>query len=212
MQASVGLVETPVPFAFAFDAKPNYLVAMISTLLTVALAASPAPAMAQPALEQGFSGALRGCEEWVLNPASWAGGTAPFIRAVGLGETMGEVSTIPDVAQPPATMRRNNHYWRINSTVGAGFFLVVSDTLPMCHITGGGQDDFQPVIEGVLASPEFTSRWEKVEERSQGELVSTRYRSREDPKFGIVISRANKPGQRTDRVQILATASFDLGK
>lgn len=208
----MGLVETPAPFAFARGTEPSYHVAMISALLTLALAASPAPTKAQPILEQGFSGALKGCEEWVLNPASWTDGTAPFIRTVGLGEAMGEVSTIPDVAQQPPTMRQNNHYWRINSTVGAGYFLVVSDTLPMCHITGGGQDDFQPIVEGILASPAFTARWEKVEEISQGDLVSTRYRSRKDPKLGIVISRANKPGQRTDRVQVLATASFDLGK
>ncbi len=208
----MGLVETPAPFAFAPGPKSSYRLAMISALLTLALTASPAPATAQPILEQGFSGALKGCEEWVLNPASWADGTAPFIRTVGLGEAMGVVSTIPDVAQPPPTMRRNNHYWRINSTVGAGFFLVVSDTMPMCHITGGGQDDFQPIVEGVLASPAFIQRWEKIEEKSQEGLISTRYRSREDPRFEIVISRATKPRQRTDRVQVLATASFDLGK
>lgn len=185
---------------------------MISTLLTVAIAASPAPSMAQPAMEQGLTGAIRGCEEWVLNPASWASGTAPFIRTVGLGEVMGQVDTIPDVAQPPLSMRQNNHYWRINSTLAAGYFLVVSDTLPMCHITGGGQDDLQPIVEGVLASPAFTERWEKVDERTQDDLVSTRYQSRKHSDFGIIVSRAVKPGQPTDRVQVLATASFGLGK
>jgi len=34
-------------------------------------------ANAQSDLEKGSAGALRGCEEWVLNPASWTEGPAP---------------------------------------------------------------------------------------------------------------------------------------
>jgi hypothetical protein len=57
-------------------------------ILAVAIAAA-SPASAQSDLEQGLSGALRGCETWVLDPASWSSGPEPFIKAVGLGAKMG---------------------------------------------------------------------------------------------------------------------------
>ena len=170
------------------------------------------PANAQSPLEEGFAGALRGCEEWVLNPASWADGVGPFIAATGLGNRMGLVETVNKAALPPEELRAANHYWRINSTEEAGYVLVVSDQLPMCHITGGGGRDLQPLIEAVLTDEEFQSHWEKLEDNSQGDMVSTKYRNREEPAFSIVVSRASTSGQRLDRVQVVATAIFDLGE
>src|SRR3546814_9173797 len=96
------------------------------------------PVHAQSDLEDGFAGALRGCEEWILDPASWAQGSGPFVAAVGLGDKMGLVNQIDEASLPSKELRRGNHYWRINSTEKAGYVLVVSDQLPMCHITGGG--------------------------------------------------------------------------
>ncbi len=169
------------------------------------------PANAQSALEVGFAGAMRGCEEWVLNPSSWAEGIEPFVSAVGLGDQMGLVASVNEASLPPKELRVANHYWRINSTEKAGYVLVVSDRLPMCHITGGGGTDLQPVIESVLDGQAFQDRWEKLEDKLEGDMVSTTYRSREEPAFSMVISRATSPGQRMDRVQVLATALFDLG-
>ena len=185
---------------------------MLYLALALSSATLPAAGTTPASLEPGFAGALRGCEEWVLNPASWADGPEPFLKTVGLGKTIGLVESIPDIAQPPPAWRRANHYWRINSTPQSGYFLVVSDRLPMCHITGGGSVDFQPVIATVLVSPEFSSRWELVEEQVSGDLASSRYRLRESPQFGMTISRAAAPGGRTDRVQVQVSASFDLGK
>ena len=91
----------------------------------LASAALSVPAQAEPSLERGFDGALRGCEEWLLNPASWADGPGPFIKAVGLGNEMGLVESVEEVNLPPKNMRRANHYWRINSTPTAGYVLVV---------------------------------------------------------------------------------------
>lgn len=166
-------------------------------------------AHAESDLEKGFSGALKGCEEWVLNPASWADGPAPFVASVGLGDKMGLVDRVEDAALPPPRFRRANHYWRINSTPGAGYILVVSDQLPICHITGGGDADLQPTVEAVLTSADFAGRWERVKQEPRGEMVSTEYRSRQEPRFSIVISRAKQPGQRLDRIQVLATATFN---
>ena len=179
--------------------------------LVVAGLMATTPANAQSEVEKGFAGALRGCEEWVLNPASWAEGIEPFVSTVGLGEKMGLVATVDDAALPPAQMRVANHYWRINSTADAGYILVVSDQLPICHITGGGSVDLQPAVETVLSSSGFQSRWEEVQDTSREDMTSTLYRSREEPSFSIVISRAKEPGQRFDRVQVLASAMFDMG-
>ena len=185
---------------------------MRNILISVAAAAAfTAPVQAQSALENGFAGALRGCEEWVLNPASWANGTAPFVKAVGLGDEMGLVDSVEEVNLPPKELRRANHYWRINSTQEAGYVLVVSDRLPMCHITGGGGRDLQPIVEKVLALPEFESRWDPLQNKAIGDMVSTVYRHRQVPALSISISRATRPAQRLDRVQVLATAIYKSG-
>jgi hypothetical protein len=105
-------------------------------------------------------------------------------------------------------MRVANHFLRINSTPNAGFILVVSDRVPFCHITGGGGVDLQPIIESELASATFKARWEQLKSQHHGDLVSTTFRSRSDPKFQLVISRAAKAGDRLDRVQVLATAQY----
>ena len=169
------------------------------------------PAHAEPNLEKGFDGALRGCEEWLLNPASWADGTGPFVEAVGLGSQMGLADRVEEVNLPPAQLRRANHYWRINSTPNAGYVLVVSDQLPMCHITGGGGVDLQPSVERVLSSPDFNQRWQSEKSAGIGGMATTVFRNREDPALSITISRAGKSGERLDRVQVLATATCQTG-
>lgn len=175
-------------------------------LFVLGLLALATPVPAQSELQDGFAAALRGCEEWVLNPSSWATGVGPFLSAVGLGDKMGAVDKIDEAALPPQQLRRANHFWRINSTPGAGYILVVSDQLPMCHITGGGDTDLQPIVQSVLASTDFKSRWERVREATHGDMVATEFRSHEEPQFSILISRAKGAGQRSDRVQVVATA------
>lgn len=167
-------------------------------------------ASAESELKKGFEGALIGCEEWVLNPASWASGAEPFLETVGLGDKMGLVAEVDEAALPPPALREANHYWRINSTNDSGYILVVSDRLPMCHISGGGAEDLQPVIVDVLASDSFKARWTEVSSDRMGEMKTGQYRSIEEPAFFITISHAAEPGQRTDRVQLLATAFYQM--
>ena len=166
------------------------------------------PAYAQTELEEGFIGALRGCEEWILNPSSWSEGAEPFVATIGLGAKMGLVANVDEVNLPPPELRRANHYWRINSTPDAGYVLVVSDELPICHITAGGNSDFQPIVETVLASADFKARWKKLKDVSRGEMASTQFQHYKDRAFSIQISRAKQPNERVDRVQIVATATY----
>lgn len=179
-------------------------------LASLAFATLASPAYAEPSLENGFDGALRGCEEWLLNPESWAEGTSPFIEAVGLGQQMGLVDRVEEVNLPPAQLRRANHYWRINSTSDAGYVLVVSDELPMCHITGGGGVDLQPSVESVLASADFNRRWRSEKSGATEGMATTVFRNREDPALSVTISRADKSGERLDRVQVSATAIYQI--
>ena len=184
----------------------------LAAIAAFAALASSGSAHAQSDLEKGFAGALRGCTEWVLDPASWSNGVAPFISAVGLGNRMGLVDKVDEAALPPPALRAGNHYWRINSTNGAGFILVVSDRLPMCHITGGGDVDLEPVVSSVLASNEFAAHWKLLKDTLIGDMLTSEFQSVEESRFSIVISRAAKPGERLDRVQILATALYDTSK
>lgn len=181
-----------------------------SFVLGAALAfAAPARA-ADPELVTGFVGAIKGCEEWILHPVSWTEGVGPFVLAVGLGNRMGLVDRIDEAALPPEDMRLGNRYWRINATLEAGYFLVVSDQIPMCHVTGGGNVDLQPAVEMVVDSPEFAAHWEEVADLSEGDMASTRYRSRLAPQLELLVSRASGPGARRDRVQVVATAVYRL--
>lgn len=180
---------------------------MLTTAALVCAAIS-SPAKAEPNLERGFAGALRGCEEWVLNPAIWTSGTGPFLAMVGLGEQMGLVDQVDEVSLPPRPLRRANRYWRINSTLDAGFILVVSDDLPMCHITGGGSIDLQPSVEAVLSSAEFSRRWNLEQGSVNNGMTTTVFRHREAPQFSMMVSRAERSGERLDLVQVLATAMY----
>jgi hypothetical protein len=170
-----------------------------------------APATAQSDLVEGFEGALRGCENWVLKPETWADGLGYFATKLGLGNKAGWVQSVDDAALPPKQLRVANHYLRINSAANAGFILVVSDRVPFCHITGGGGIDMQPVVEASIASSDFKNRWEKINDQSLSDMASTTFRSRDDPKFQMTISRAKKPGERMDRVQVLVSGVYDLG-
>jgi len=125
---------------------------------------------------------------------------------------MGLVDKVDEANLPPEQLRQGNHFWRINSTPSAGYILVVSDQLPMCHITGGGNVDLEPAVEAELTGPEFAKRWERVKDVANGEMASTQFRNREDPRLSIVISRAKRAGERLDRVQVLATATYDTSK
>ena len=120
---------------------------------------------------------------------------------------MGLVAKVEEASLPPPALRRGNRYWRINSTETAGYVLVVS--APMCHITGGGDVDLQPVVEAVLTSADFASRWEAVQQSERRDMATTTFRNRTDPSLSAVISRAKRLGERLDRVQVLVTATYE---
>lgn len=176
-----------------------------------ALALAP-PVPASPDPESAFAAALRGCETWILQPGSWTNGVERFVAAVGLGDGLERAEGVPEAALPPPPMRQANHYWRIASTQGAAYVLVVSERLPICHITGGGADaDLQPAVQSVLAGGHFVGRWERLSETAEGDRLTSLYRHRDEPALSITVTRATTPGQRRDRVQVIVTGVWKPG-
>src|SRR3546814_18158498 len=100
----------------------------------------------------------------------------------------------------------------LNLTENAGVGRVLSVQLPMCNITSCGNTDLLPIVEAVIASPEFARHLEAGGDLSKGDMASTRFRNREEPSLSIIISRAKSPGQRLDRVQVIATATYELNR
>lgn len=188
--------------------------------LAVLLAAVPAGAQHAPTpravpvpdpagLAAGFDGVLLACESWVLDPTSWSGteGLAPLVELTGLGARLYPVPGVIDAALPPAEFRQANHYFRVDATAGEGFYLVVSDRVPMCHITGGGVNAMGDVIAQVLASPAFRHRWESTGVEEGDGVISTQYRHRLVPQMELVVSR-QRAGSANDLVQVVATAQY----
>lgn len=124
---------------------------------------------------------------------------------------MGSVDKVSEASLPPHAMRRANHFWRINASADTGYVLVVSDQLPICHITGGGKTDIRSAIAATVITPEFSQHWTKTSEHIANGLVSTEFRSVMDPKFSIIISQPNDSSWSLDRLQVIATAQYQLG-
>jgi hypothetical protein len=176
-------------------------------MILLAAAVAAAPAANSP--EVGFNTAVSACESWILDPATWADHIDEFPKRAGLADKLQPQNGVPDVALPPQPLRRALHSWRIPVGSG-GFFLTVSDQLPFCHISGGGPDDFKPGTEAGLKGMLAANRWLKTKESRQDDLLSTELVSAKSKKLTMVVTRAASSGQRTDRVQVLATAQFNI--
>jgi hypothetical protein len=174
--------------------------------------AGPPDAAELAQMAAGIDGVFLACESWVLDPTSWSGadGIAPLVELSGLGNHIYPVPTVIDAAQPPVEFRLANHYFRIDATSRSGFYLVVSDRLPICHITGGGGVDLQPVVQEVLASAPFLARWEEIDRAEGRGMISTVYRHRLVPEMEMIVSRKPASGGYSDVVQMIATAQYDL--
>jgi hypothetical protein len=160
----------------------------------------------------GIRTAMRACEQWLLEPATWAGDSAGFVQKAGLaGSGMSRVVSVPDVALPPPSLRDDQRHWRVPVGEG-GVFVTTSQTRPFCHLAGGGPFDMQPAIQTYLASAAFTKAWAPDQEQDRDGLRSSFYRYRADPRLTMGITRAVAAGGPTDRVQLLVTAQYETAR
>lgn len=188
-------------------------------IVAAALMVAQVPAPAQPAVEPdaivsaAVDTAITACEDWILQPKSWADNIAGFPVASGLAERgLTGQAKVPDVALPPPALRRALHHWRVAAGNSAGVFVTTSGQLPVCHLAGGGPVDFQPAVEALLASDAFGKQWKVVQSQKSDDLAKTDYVSQQDTRLTMVLSRAAQAGERRDRVQFLATLQYRIGK
>jgi hypothetical protein len=184
-----------------------------TVLAFMLLSATGQPVLTDHAdIKSAVTASVEACAKWVLEPATWADGIDDFPTKAGLGSVLQQRGKIAEAVMPPPALRRSNHHWFASAGNDQGVFLTTSDVAPFCHIAGGGQSDFQPVVESFLAEPAFLAKWRKLDSSTGDGMVSDRFVSKEDDAFEMIISRASKPAQRTDRVQFLATAQFAIRK
>ena len=172
--------------------------------------ASAAPSIAAASPEGGLRTALHACESWLLEPSTWADGIDGFPTRAKISG-MEPRTSVPDVALPPIRFRQNLHSWRVPVGEG-GYFVTASDTIPICHIVGGGPQDFEPGVESVLNSYEFAVRWKAINQKKHGDAISSEFRSKIDPALGMLITRADQASARTDRGQLAATLTYQIKK
>ncbi|MBY0284900.1 MAG: hypothetical protein K2W81_13190 [Sphingomonas sp.] len=183
-----------------------------ATIAAIAIAAATSAPPTELDASAAVVTAIATCEEWVLNPSSWVDGVTQFPAKTGLGSRgLVPQSSLPDVALPPPQFRRAMHHWRV-PIGGGGVFVTTSDELPVCHLSGGGPFDLQPSVVKAQTSAEFLRHWNVVRTDVKGNLLTTYYQSLRDPKLSLILTRSSKAGDRTDRVQIVATAQYDTGK
>jgi len=181
---------------------------IVAAATAALLATAPVPVQARgQGAVAAVDTAIAACERWLLEPASWNGDIAAFGRAQGLRSQ----ATVPSVALPPPAMRVSLHHWRVPLGEG-GVYVTTSDRLPVCHLSGGGPFDMQPAIVALRRAPDFARRWQRTGGGREGGMVSERFVSTVDPQLSMTLSHAVAAGGRTDRVQFLATASYQIRK
>lgn len=188
------------------------MIALAALLLVQSAGAATPSAPGQAEAQAGAAAvrtALRACDKWLLEPATWAGSSASFVGKAGLdGTGMTRVVTVPDVAMPPPGLRADLRHWRIPAGRGS-LFVSVSETRPFCHLAGGAPYDMQPAVQAMLADPAFDKAWIREREQDRDGLRSGFYRYRADLRLTMGVTRAVAAGGPTDRVQFLATAQYD---
>jgi hypothetical protein len=176
---------------------------MLSGVLLAAAAASGLSP------QGGLQTAVAACEAWILDPATWADHISEFPKRAGLEDRLQPQPSVPDVALPPPQLRTALHFWRVPVGQG-GYYVTVSDVQPFCHVAGGGPQDFEPGAEAAIASFVSNGQWAKVHDEARDDLISSELKSKRSGQLTMTVTRAAKAGGATDRVQVLATAMYEV--
>ena len=169
------------------------------------------PAEASP-VSTAVETAVAACEQWLLEPKTWVDGIAEFPRSAGLlGQGLRQVPSVPDAALPPPGLRTSLHFWHVAVNSGGGLYVTVSDRQPMCHVVGGGPEDFQPQVSTLLGGRAFLTRWKLVEDTKRDGIRSARYQNKQSQRLGMIVSHAATAGGGLDRPQLIITAQYEIG-
>ena len=178
--------------------------------LVFATSATTAEAQSSPvgaAVEAG----ILACSKWVLEPKTWSTNETDFANAIGLAERLRPIGGLPPGVLPEAMSAALDRFWILDAGSGNGVFVAASSSKPVCNVIGGGASDYEPEVEGLLVSPNFTALWTSHDHHLEGDMVTDTYMYATDKKAQFVVSRADQPAARTDRVQFLATLFYEIG-
>jgi hypothetical protein len=165
--------------------------------------------VAQPGLGP-LEASVQACTSWIAEPVSWAEGVEDFPANTGLDQSgLFAVNSVPPFALPPPPARQNMHHWQIGKMEEA-YFITASDTVPVCHIVGGGSSDLYLSVERLLGLEGFDRLWKQEESKTRGDMMTRSYSFVVEPDIRMHLSHASDPGGRTDRPQIIATVVYQL--
>ncbi|MGN7295545.1 hypothetical protein, partial [Rhizobium sp. SAFR-030] len=137
--------------------------------------------------------------------------SARFLAAIDLGGAVFETESLPEPLLPPDPFRRGNRYWRINVGTHEGYALVVSRDIRCAtsRAAAASTSSQRPkpwpprrtsLITGSASAKSAKRAWSRPSSDC------------EEPKLALVLSRASAPNARRDRAQVIATATYDLGR
>ena len=183
-----------------------------AAIVAVAFGLLSLPAKADTSeLQAALSNGLVACQNWVLEPKTWAENDKLFAAKIGLEGKLLPMGGIPSGIFPEGLMASATNFWRIDGGNGNGVFVIASNTNPVCNVAGGGPSDLQPDAERLITKISQGQNWKIADSKRQDDMTTTFFKSIIDPKSELVVSRASKAGDRTDRVQFLATVTFNIG-
>ena len=162
-------------------------------------------------LQAALSNGLVACQNWVLEPKTWTENDTLFAAKIGLEGKLLPMGGIPSGVLPEGLLTLATNFWRIDGGNGNGVFVVASTTNPVCNVAGGGPSDLQPEVEMLITKISQGQDWKIADSKRQDDMTTTSFKSIADSKSELVVSRASKAGDRTDRVQFLATVTFNPG-
>jgi hypothetical protein len=177
---------------------------------TFGVLAQPAHAEASE-LEAALSNGLKACEGWILEPNTWVESEELFAAKIGLEAKLLPIAGVPPGVLPEGLMASATNFWRIDGGNGNGVFVVASSTNPVCNVAAGGPSDLQPDVEVLINKIGNGQNWKSTKNEQYDGMTSTHFTGLVITESSLIISRASKAGDRTDRVQFLATLTFNAG-
>lgn len=79
----------------------------------------------------------------------------------------------------------------------------------MCHIAGGGSEDFFPGLAQAVGGT-FSAEWRETSTRVRDGLQSTTFIYKFNKRLTMILTRPKAPNGAKDRVQVIATLNYKL--
>lgn len=184
---------------------------LIAALTVASLSLASIPAKAETSqLKSAMMAGITACQMWILEPSTWAESPKNFASKAGLSEKLNKVDAVPNGIFPSQLVASSTYFWRVDAGSGNGVFVAASDTSPVCNVAGGGPSDFEPDAELLVTDIKQGRDWKSEAHKTKADMATDTFNFSADAKGQLIISRAARPGDRTDRVQFIATVLYQI--